>query len=106
MLDEGHAIRNPTSKLAAAAKRIVAQHRVILSGTLPPPVQPQQHQQQQAQLWVHQVQQQQAQQQQAQQQQQARVYMLLLCARPPQPIPSPTVPCRRTPLLIDPCIRE
>ena len=33
VLDEGHAIRNPTSKLAAAARRIVAEHRLILSGT-------------------------------------------------------------------------
>lgn len=33
VLDEGHAIRNPSSKIAQAARRIDAQHRLILSGT-------------------------------------------------------------------------
>lgn len=33
VLDEGHAIRNPSSKLALAVKRVDAQHRLILSGT-------------------------------------------------------------------------
>ena len=33
ILDEGHAIRNPTSKIATAARSIEAQHRLILSGT-------------------------------------------------------------------------
>ncbi|KAK9916950.1 hypothetical protein WJX75_009151 [Coccomyxa subellipsoidea] len=33
VLDEGHIIRNPKSKMAQAAKRVVAQHRLILSGT-------------------------------------------------------------------------
>lgn len=35
VLDEGHAIRNPASKVAQAAKRagLAAQHRLLLSGT-------------------------------------------------------------------------
>jgi TATA-binding protein-associated factor len=33
ILDEGHVIRNPKSKLAAAVKRLAAQHRLVLSGT-------------------------------------------------------------------------
>lgn len=33
VLDEGHAIRNPSSKLAQAAHQVNAQHRLILSGT-------------------------------------------------------------------------
>ena len=33
ILDEGHAIRNRTSKLALAAKALVGSHRLILSGT-------------------------------------------------------------------------
>ncbi|BDA40363.1 TATA-binding protein-associated factor 172 [Coccomyxa sp. Obi] len=33
VLDEGHVIRNPKSKLAQAVKRVIAQHRLILSGT-------------------------------------------------------------------------
>ena len=33
MLDEGHVIRSPRSKLAAAAKALRAQHRLVLSGT-------------------------------------------------------------------------
>ena len=33
VLDEGHAIRNPTSKLAQAAHRLNGRHRLILSGT-------------------------------------------------------------------------
>ena len=33
VLDEGHAIRNPHSRLAAAARGVVAEHRLILSGT-------------------------------------------------------------------------
>ena len=33
VLDEGHAIRNPGSKIAQAARRVQAQHRLILSGT-------------------------------------------------------------------------
>ncbi len=32
-LDEGHAIRNPASRISQAAKRVPAQHRLILSGT-------------------------------------------------------------------------
>ena len=33
VLDEGHVIRSPKSRLAAAAKRLRAQHRLVLSGT-------------------------------------------------------------------------
>ena len=35
VLDEGHAIRNPASKVAQAAKRagLAARHRLLLSGT-------------------------------------------------------------------------
>jgi len=33
ILDEGHAIRNPNSAVSKAAKRIRAQHRLVLSGT-------------------------------------------------------------------------
>ncbi len=35
VLDEGHAIRNPASKVSQAAKRagLAAQHRLLLSGT-------------------------------------------------------------------------
>lgn len=33
VLDEGHAIRNPTSKLAQAAQKLDGRHRLILSGT-------------------------------------------------------------------------
>lgn len=33
ILDEGHVIRNPKSKLAQAVKRLQAQHRLVLSGT-------------------------------------------------------------------------
>lgn len=33
VLDEGHAIRNPKSRLSQAAKRVTAHHRLILSGT-------------------------------------------------------------------------
>ncbi|GFR50408.1 hypothetical protein Agub_g12625, partial [Astrephomene gubernaculifera] len=33
VLDEGHAIRNPRSRVTVACKRIVAQHRLLLSGT-------------------------------------------------------------------------
>ena len=33
VLDEGHAIRNPTSKLAQAAQKLNGRHRLILSGT-------------------------------------------------------------------------
>lgn len=33
ILDEGHAIRNPNSTVSKAAKRIRAQHRLVLSGT-------------------------------------------------------------------------
>eukprot|EP00889_Picochlorum_renovo_P000495 jgi/Picre1/27525/NNA_000492.t1 len=33
ILDEGHAIRNPTSKLAIAARELHGMHRLILSGT-------------------------------------------------------------------------
>jgi TATA-binding protein-associated factor len=33
VLDEGHAIRNPTSKLAQAARELNGMHRLILSGT-------------------------------------------------------------------------
>ena len=33
VLDEGHAIRNPASKVAQAARRVNAQHRLLLSGT-------------------------------------------------------------------------
>ena len=33
VLDEGHAIRNPSSKIAQAARKVNAQHRIILSGT-------------------------------------------------------------------------
>ena len=33
VLDEGHAIRNPAGRVAQAAKRVPAQHRLILSGT-------------------------------------------------------------------------
>lgn len=33
VLDEGHAIRNPGSQVARAARRVDAQHRLILSGT-------------------------------------------------------------------------
>ena len=32
-LDEGHCIRNPTSKVAQACKRIEADHRLVLTGT-------------------------------------------------------------------------
>ena len=33
ILDEGHAIRNPNSAVSKAAKRVKAQHRLVLSGT-------------------------------------------------------------------------
>lgn len=33
VLDEGHAVRNPASKVAQAARKVNAQHRLILSGT-------------------------------------------------------------------------
>ncbi|KAG2490891.1 hypothetical protein HYH03_010808 [Edaphochlamys debaryana] len=33
VLDEGHAIRNPRSRITLATKRIVANHRLLLSGT-------------------------------------------------------------------------
>lgn len=33
VLDEGHMIQNPRSKVAAAARRVAAQHRLLLSGT-------------------------------------------------------------------------
>ncbi|KAK9823112.1 hypothetical protein WJX72_000353 [[Myrmecia] bisecta] len=33
VLDEGHIIRNPKSMITKACKRVVAQHRVLLSGT-------------------------------------------------------------------------
>ena len=33
VLDEGHAVRNPASKVAQAARRVDAQHRLLLSGT-------------------------------------------------------------------------
>jgi len=33
ILDEGHAIRNPTSKLSEAARQLKGNHRLILSGT-------------------------------------------------------------------------
>ncbi|EFJ48604.1 hypothetical protein VOLCADRAFT_74566 [Volvox carteri f. nagariensis] len=33
VLDEGHAIRNPRSRVTQACKRVVAQHRLLLSGT-------------------------------------------------------------------------
>ncbi len=33
VLDEGHVIRNPRARVAQAAKRVSAQHRLILSGT-------------------------------------------------------------------------
>ncbi len=33
VLDEGHAIRSPKSKIAQAARRIDARHRLLLSGT-------------------------------------------------------------------------
>ncbi|GIL55055.1 hypothetical protein Vafri_10704, partial [Volvox africanus] len=33
VLDEGHAIRNPRSRVTHACKRVVAQHRLLLSGT-------------------------------------------------------------------------
>jgi len=33
VLDEGHAVRNPASKVSQAVRRVKAQHRLILSGT-------------------------------------------------------------------------
>jgi TATA-binding protein-associated factor len=33
VLDEGHVIQNPKSKISAAARRVAARHRLLLSGT-------------------------------------------------------------------------
>jgi TATA-binding protein-associated factor len=33
ILDEGHVIRNPKTKLTQSVKTIIAKHRLILSGT-------------------------------------------------------------------------
>ncbi|KAK9809358.1 hypothetical protein WJX73_008453 [Symbiochloris irregularis] len=33
VLDEGHLVRNPKSKIAQACRRVTAQHRLVLSGT-------------------------------------------------------------------------